>query len=196
MKQLKIAALALLSMATFTLSAADPGDKELKVQVLAKADQTFKVIYKAEEKSAVAVTIYNANKKRIFSDIITNTDGFSKPSNFSNLPEGEYTFEIESNGVKSTEIVSNLKRENRPALKAFVMPMQESGKFQLMVMSNNMEPVTISILDRNNQVLHKESVDSPETFGKVYNLSDVKDSEARFVVSTSEHVLKDKSFNW
>ena len=41
MKRIKIAALAILSMATFTLSAADPGDKELKVQVLAKADQNL-----------------------------------------------------------------------------------------------------------------------------------------------------------
>ena len=196
MKQLKIAAVALLSVATFSLNAADPGDKELKVQVLAKADQTFKVIYEAEEKAAVAVTIYDANKQRIFSDIITNTDGFSKPYNFSNLPEGKYTFEIESNGVKSTEIVSNLKKESRPAMKAFVIPLKESGKFQLMVMSNNMSPVTISILDNNNKVLHKESVDSPETFGKVYDLSDVENGEARFVVSSANHVLKDKNFNW
>jgi hypothetical protein len=196
MKQLKIAAIALLSVATFSLNAADPGDKELKVQVLAKADQTFKVIYEAEEKAAVAVTIYDANKQRIFSDIITNTDGFSKPYNFSNLPEGKYTFEIESNGVKSTEIVSNLKKESRPAMKAFVIPLKESGKFQLMVMSNNMSPVTISILDSDNKVLHKESVDSPETFGKVYDLSDIEDGEARFVVSSANHVLKDKNFNW
>jgi|GEM_PF-891841 len=196
MKQLKIAAIALLSVATFSLNAADPGDKELKVQVLAKADQTFKVIYEAEEKSAVAVTIYDAKRKRIFSDIITNTDGFSKPYNFSSLPEGKYTFEIESNGIKSTEVVSNEKTVARPAIKAFVMPMKESGKFQLMVMSNHMAPVTISILDNNNKVLHKESVDSPETFGKVYNLSDIKAGAARFVVTAQDQVLKDKSFNW
>ena len=196
MKQLKIAALALLSMATFTLSAADPGDKELKVQVLTKADQTFKVIYEAEEKSAVAVTIYDAKRKRIFSDIITNTDGFSKPYNFSNLPEGKYTFEIESNGVKSVEVVDNHKRASRPAMKALVIPLAETGKFQLMVMSNHMQPVNISILDKNGKELHKESVDAEETFGKVYDLNEIRSSEARFVVTAADHVLKDKSFNW
>ncbi|MDH3712015.1 MAG: hypothetical protein OER04_19165 [Cyclobacteriaceae bacterium] len=196
MKQLKIVAVAVLVLATFGLKAADPGSKELRVQVIAKADQTFKVIYEAEEKSKVKVNIYDWKNHKIFTDVIDQTDGFSKPYNFKNLPEGNYTFEIISNGVKSREVVSNSIQAPEHTMKALIIPTANSGKFQLMVMSNDMGPVRISVLDHKGKLLLEEDVNSPETFGKVYDLNQLRNSQARFVVTAASGVLKDQSFNW
>ena len=190
-----MAAVALLVMATLGMKAADPGN-ELRVQVIAKADQTFKVIFEGDQKSEVKVNIYDWKNHKIFSDVISETDGFSKPYNFKNLPEGRYTFEVSSNGVRSRETVSYNIEAPQPTMKAFVLPTKENGKFQLMVMSNEMEPVTINVLDHNNKMLLEENVDSQETFGKVYDLTQLQHSKARFVVTTSSGVLKDQLIDW
>lgn len=194
MKQLKLAAVILLVMVTSALRAEDP--KELNVQIISKSDQTFKVIYKAAEKSAVKINIYDWDQNLIFSDRIGTTAGFSKPYNFKNLPQGNYTFEIITNGITSREEVGHYPIAKRATVKAFVFPTKEAGKFQLMVMANQMAPVNISILDANNQVLHEETVDESQTFGKVYNLNHLSRNAARFVVMSGDFVLRDKHFTW
>lgn len=194
MKHLKIAAVVFLVISASALKAEDP--KELQMQIISKSDQTFKVIYTAAEKAAVRINIYDWNHKLIFSDHIGSTAGFSKPYNFKKLPEGKYTFEISSNGITSREEVSHYPQTKRATVKAFVFPTKEAGKFQLMVMANRMAPVTISILDQNNQILHEERVDADKNFGKVYNLNNLTANSARFVVLSSDFVLKDKVFTW
>lgn len=196
MKNIKITAIAVMVLATLGLEAADPGSKELRVQVLAKADQTFKVIYQAEEKSEVKVNIYDGKSHKIFSEVIPQTDGFSKPYNFKNLPQGNYTFEVISQGIKSREVVTNQIEAPKQTIKALLIPTQSRGKFQLMVMSNEMSPVHIAVLDHQDRVLLEETVDSDKTFGKVYDLHRLRHSEARFVVTSASGVLKDQSFNW
>ncbi len=78
-----------------------------------KNGSTFKLFYKGAQQSDVKVLILNDENQIVYSEKIKNTDGFARPYNFSNLPEGHYSIQIKDNAGIRTETVNHHSRKRR-----------------------------------------------------------------------------------
>ncbi len=67
---------------------------------------SFKLIYKAEAASDVRVKIFDSRDVLVFSETIRKSDGFIRPYNFENLPEGTYSIRIDNGSNWMTETVT------------------------------------------------------------------------------------------
>src|SRR5262245_31057192 len=85
----------LVSALTFALGEDDP--KSASGMIVVKADEnSYKLIYKSEEKSDVKVQIFDEANKLVFSETIKHSDGFSRPYNFRRMDEGKYTIRLDN----------------------------------------------------------------------------------------------------
>lgn len=71
-----------------------------------KQGSTFKVFYKGSKPVNVKVSIFDADHKLVFTETIRKIDGFARPYNFSNLPEGNYSIEVSDGHLREQEIVA------------------------------------------------------------------------------------------
>lgn len=194
MEKVKIFILALLVTAGTQVFANN--DIEPEIEILSTAPNSFKLVYKSAEATSVKINIYNEKSNRIFSDKVNNPGSFSKLYNFKNLNSGKYTFEIIANGQSAKEdVYYTLPKKASNKMKAFVNQLDNNKKFKLMVMGNNMEPVTVKIYDVNNRLLHERSYTSEKSIGEVYNLKNVNVNEVQFVITSGDEVLKTEAFN-
>jgi len=65
----------------------------------------YKVYYKSERRGKVKVSIINEKGNTIFYETINKVDGFLRPYNFEELPEGQYSIKVEDENGKSVEKV-------------------------------------------------------------------------------------------
>src|SRR5579864_5552739 len=61
----------------------------------AKGSTLFKLYYKSENAGRVKITIEDEKGNTVFSETMKNADGFVRPYNFQELPEGQYTIAVE-----------------------------------------------------------------------------------------------------
>lgn len=71
-----------------------------------KNGSTFKLFYKGAQHSDVKVSIVDARDHVVFSEVIKKVEGFMRPYNFSNLPEGNYTIEVSDKSGRYIEKIS------------------------------------------------------------------------------------------
>ena len=108
-KPLSLLAILLISGITF----ANAFDNPSTTMVVLKNGSTFRLLYKGAEQSDVKVLILNDENQIVFTEKIKNTDGFARPYNFSNLPEGHYSIQIKDNAGVRTETVNHQARKRR-----------------------------------------------------------------------------------
>ena len=102
-KPLSLLTILLISGITFAHAIDNPNTK----MVVLKNGSTFRLLYKGAEQSDVKVLILNDENQIVFAEKIKNTDGFARPYNFSNLPEGHYSIQIKDNAGVRTETVNH-----------------------------------------------------------------------------------------
>jgi len=133
----------------------------------------FKVYYKSAEAANVKVTILNEKDEKVFSETIRKVDGFIRPYNFGNLPEGMYTIRIEDGSTVQAEKVEYRSGEIEKLIQVRKMTSEE-GKFLLTASGEGQEDVTINIFDTTDHLLFTETQSIKDTLAKVYNLKQVK----------------------
>lgn len=194
MEKVKIFILALLVTAGTQVFANN--DIEPEIEILSTAPNSFKLVYKSADATLVKINIYNEKHTRIFSDKVSNPGSFSKLYNFKNLNSGKYTFEIIANGQSAKEdVYYTLPKKASNKMKAFVDQLDNNKKFKLMVMGNDMEPVTVKIYDTDNKLLHQKSYTSEKSIGEVYNLKNINANQVQFVILSGDEVLRTETFN-
>ena len=93
-----LVALLLVTLSGYTSTAPAKRRSNLKVAIVQNANQTFKVVYLEKTAGKVNIDILNKQTDKVYSQEVINVDGFSKTYDFSQLPSGEYTFEVTSQG--------------------------------------------------------------------------------------------------
>jgi hypothetical protein len=141
--------------------------------VIKNGESVFRVIYKSEKESNVRVTIYNDNDELVYSEKVNNTDGFTRPYNFENLGEGEYTIAIEDGTRKTVEKVSYHAPKVTKSLNVLKLQSQQ-GKFLVMAAGQGNELITVSIYDGENNLVHRSYEATKGNFSKLYNVKSVK----------------------
>jgi len=161
----------LLMSAVATFGNDEPKNAGVAVIAVKGAD-VFKVVYKTEAANDVKIKLYNANSEVILSQVISNTDGFILPLNFTNLAAGEYKVElIDANGVRA-EKIAYLQAKPVDNIRVARIA-NEQAKFLVSVMSAKNETVTVRIFDNYNNLLHTEVKNVSGDFAQVYTVKNL-----------------------
>lgn len=158
--------------------------EETTSMAVTKSGSLVKLFYKGAKECKVKVSISNAKNQVVFEETIKHVDGFMRPYNFSNLPEGDYTVELTDHTGKKVEKVSyrSVKTEQ---LAGLIKISSEGDKYLLTIPNRGRNTFDVSIYDSTGVLLYNESERADGDFAKVYNLSEVSE---KFVF-----VITDKS---
>jgi hypothetical protein len=163
---------------------------ETKMAVMKIAPDNYKMFYVSEQEGKVKVRLYNEEGARIFAKKINSEDGFALPYDFRNLEPGNYTFEvINADGsvlrqvVKHDDIVEKIELES---LEANVQRIENSNRFELLVMKPNQQEVEIKIKNDKGLVLHTERVNFERGFKRTYDLSGVDCDNFTFIIENGD----------
>ena len=171
-KSLFIAALVVVSASVAAFGKEEPATNKGLAVVPVKGAEVFKVIYKGETAGRVKLNVYNTQSQLVFSEVISGTDGFIRPLNFTGLAAGEYTIETVDASGKRSEKVSY----NKPAKKNVHISKLagEEGKFLVAVAGAGAEVINVNIYDATNTLVHSESKTVNGDFAQLYTVKNVK----------------------
>jgi len=146
--------------------------EEATSMAVTKSGSLVKVFYKGAKECKVKVTISNAKHQVVFEETIKHIDGFMRPYNFSDLPEGDYTVELTDHAGKKAEKISyrNLKAERVAAL---IKVSREEDKYLLTIPNNGKNTFDVSIYDSAGTIVYNQSESADGDFAKLYNLSKI-----------------------
>lgn len=147
------------------------------VTVKTNKQGVFSIQYKNTEKGNVRVYILNSKNQEIFSESFQNVSSFTRPYNFTQLAEGEYTIVIEDKNGKQVEKINYTRNKLVSYVHVSRVPNKEN-KFWLNVANNGTETLTVNIYSENGTRLHEQSVEVTGTLSMVYDLTKVKTAKA------------------
>lgn len=148
----------------------------------------YTVYYKTAESGKVKISIVNANDKLVFSEVLNNVASFSRPYNFSQLEEGQYTIILEDKNGRQVEKVNYTMNKINSIVKVTRLQ-NDADKFVLSVVNNGSENVMVRIYSADNTILHEQRVNVTGNFALMYNLSQAKigvNQPVTFEVTTSD----------
>ena|SRR6187402_3530208 len=146
--------------------------EEATSMAVTKSGSLVKLFYKGAKDCNVRVIISNAKNQVVFEETIRHVDGFLRPYNFSNLPEGDYTVELTDHTGKKIEKISyrDLKIER---LAGLIKVSREEDKYLLTVPNKGKNTFDVSIYDLSGSLLYSHTEKADGDFAQVYNLSKV-----------------------
>jgi hypothetical protein len=166
-----------LSVST-TIAFANANEPSMTV-VAGESVNIFKVIYKSAAATRVQVSIRNSKNEVVFSESFSKMSRFTRPYNFQNLPEGEYTIEVKDNtGTKVEKVNYSLGVVNSLVK---VIRLGDQPKFMLSVANQGMNIINVSIYNKEGDQLMYNAHIVDGNFAIVYNL--IKEGSYTFVVS-------------
>ena len=150
----------------------------------------FKLYYKSENAGKVKVSIDDEAGNVVFSETMTNADGFVRPYNFRELPEGQYTITVEDETGKTVEKVSYAEGKVEKLIR--IQKLADENKYLVVISSAKPDDLFIYIFDQNGALIHNEIQNVNKEFAQVYNLTDVKSFSIE--VADKNGVLKKAKF--
>jgi 5-hydroxyisourate hydrolase-like protein (transthyretin family) len=177
----------------FTSSFANEKNPDSKDRfAVLNAGDVVKVFYKGSSSSNVKIKIFNAEAQEVYSETIVKTDGFVRPYNISQLPQGNYRIEMTDGASEYRENIT-VSPARQPMF--HVLPMKESaGKFLLLVAKVPNSEVTVTVYNRDGVQVHKQVNKANEDFAQVLNLEKIN-GEVTIHVADSNGTSKTYSFN-
>ena len=198
MKQLKMtlaSLLMVLSLPGFANDCEDAAGAKAEMSIeKSGTDAVYRLVYQSASEGIVSVSIYNGHGTLLLTDRIRNVvGGFSRPYNFRELPSGAYTIQITDAGGKTTKTIQH-GEESSPTthseLKVNVNALAESTKYELSVLGDRAESVTVTIYDAQNNLVFSERISQPGSFRRVYDLSMVRANGGAFEVTHAGRVFQ------
>ena len=168
---------ALILSVSSTIAFANSNESSLTV-VAGENANIFKVVYKSAAATRVQVSIRNEKNEVVFSESFTKMNRFTRPYNFQNLPEGEYTIEVKDNTGKKVEKVNYSLGVVSSLVK--VTKLGDQPKFLLSVANKGMNIINVSIYNNQGEQLIYNAHIVDGDFAIVYNL--VKAGSYTFVI--------------
>ena len=159
---------------------------DAKVAVM-KGRKLMKLVYVNDHQSKVKIAIINERGKRINSKTLRNTSGFILPFNFSELNNGKYIIEItDDEGTIIQEIDYTWMPPKKSELKTSIYEIGDSERYNLAVVSENDKPLTVEILNNQQDLIFKERIKDYNAFSRIYNVSKAWNGPFTFRVSNGE----------
>jgi len=183
-----IVAMLLLGATAFATEKDKPEKSEKKVAVINNNPQKFKLVYLDKVQGTVAVALKNESGQVVHYSKVDNKEGFAQPYDLSDLPAGDYTFEVTDTEGKQLKKTVSLEKPNTKAnFVANILNVNDGKKFRLAVVNKdkNAMPTSIKIYDENHNLLHSETVENYYAFRKIFDLSELPGDYFQFAVSNA-----------
>lgn len=176
----------LLTLGSWTMAVAGEDatttDAGLRIRI-EKTDDSRKIqlVYQATHLQPVNIRVVDEAGFTLYQTRMRDEVNFLKTISFEKVPTGTYFIEVNTADGNFRESV--LIQDEQEALAFTVSPYRDSGKFVLSVADQ--KEVNVEVYDQNSQILFSGLVAlSPESGGKLFDLSQVWGDSATFKIST------------
>lgn len=166
-----------LLLSGIALSVASFAAPVSSLTVSAKNEAVFNVRYQTSETGTVRVSIVNNANEIVFAEVLTNIGSFTRPYNFIELSEGEYTIVVEGKSGKQAEKI-NYATSKITSFALISQVENQNNKYLLNVTNNGAQVVTVKVISNDGQVLNERTMEVNGSAGVVYDLSKVKTDNA------------------
>ena len=147
----------------------------------------YNLVYKAEKANKVSVKITDEAGRVILTDEVYGKN-FARPYNFNSVPTGKYNIEVSDKTSSQTVALDHNYASIDPIREVAVKPI-ENNKYELTFIGNQAENVFVNIYDKNNELIHTETIDKKGSFSRVYDLKKINASGYTFEVSVADKVI-------
>lgn len=185
MKRLTLLASALLvTVGSFaangnTTPVKERNEDQSKIAII-QGREVMKLVYLNEVSDRVSISVYNEKGQKLVSTSVKSKDGFIQPFNFTQVEEGEYTFEITDD---SGTIIENISLDRTETNISTVYKIKDSDKYRLNVLSEG-DDITVKIMDEDLNVIHEDKFMDADSFSRIYDLSEHKGKGLYFTVKS------------
>lgn len=176
----------LLTLGSWTMAvageSATTNDADLRIRI-EKTDDSRKIqlVYQSSNLQPVNIRVVDADGFTLYQTRMRDKVNFLKTISFENVPTGTYFIEVNTTDRKFREPV--VIQEQQEDLSFSVNEYKEPGKYVLTVADQ--EEVEVEIYDQDSELLFSGVVAlSPESGGKLFDLSQVWGNSATFKIST------------
>lgn len=166
MKRLTLTAILIMVMGV--AMASGDSSKTKRATIVHFPGDKIKVFYTAPGESIVKIRLRDDSGRLLRTDRIKSENGFMQPYNFSTLEKGIYFVELTDEfGVLSEKVeLTGTTTNSRMVVKEL-----EDNKYRLIVDHNKRMPLSLTIYNSSNEVIHKENYKDQKGFTRVYDLS-------------------------
>lgn len=163
-------------------------NSELPSNLKTKADDGKKVSFTLEETKNVQMTIFDSNDDLVFRENISVNDNKMRTYDLTHFPEGEYYLETESDlkiSKYKIKVIGNVAHLSSEAVYVVYKPVFVSKDGLVTVKLLNLEetPISVTILDSNNNEVYQNTFKSEISFGKAFRIENIKNSKCTFIVA-------------
>ncbi|MCR9253975.1 MAG: MSCRAMM family adhesin SdrC [bacterium] len=133
-----------------------------KLQLRENQDGIVQLLYTSTDAEKVIITIRNDNDKVVMSESVSNTNGFLRNYDFSELEVGVYTFEVSDKKGQIKKEVNFIKRS------PVALVDQGENRYKLIYGSKKKTAVLVLLLDENGNTVQEDRFTSTDGFMKTY----------------------------
>ncbi len=176
----------LLTLGSWTMAVAGESatttNTDLRIRI-EKTDDSRKIqlVYQATNLQSVNIRVVDSEGFTLYQTRMRDEVNFLKTISFEKVPTGTYFIEVNTADGNFREPV--VIQDELEALSFTVNPYREAGKYVLSVAGQ--KEVNVEVYDQNSQILFSGLVTlSPESGGKLFDLSQVWGDSATFKIST------------
>ena len=170
---------------TFAFASRPATTSGSSVSVMNSGSELIRVFYKSLEARNVTVSIYNDKDELVFTDKIRHSDGFTRPYNFRDLPEGEYTIAVADESGKAIQKVNYAHKKTKTITKDILIAKvpNEEGKYVVSGYVSDNDKISVRVYNGDGALVFEKKYDADGSFGEVYNL---KELDGSFSISVSD----------
>lgn len=169
-------------------------DKGTVVKVEHNEKDIYNLFYAGNDCRNVSVKIVDEKGVVVFAENIKKYDTFSRPYNFSQLPEGRYTLVVTDKNGAITEAINH--RHTAPVIVPSTLNyvnvsalVGKENKYKLTIVDAQDAQASIRIYNEENDLLYEVQESVASNFAKVYDLSNVR-GQAVIEVSIDQVVTR------
>ena len=139
----------------------------------------YNVAFSGPMVDKLTLSLYDGDRNLLSSKSFQNMGSFELPYNLRNAGADAYTW-VAKSSLGTVEQSLTYTGVPNPEIK--LVSNQDSKKLKLILDDATQEPLTVSIFDERQRLLHSQTV-SPEDYEQYYNLEQLNGSYVTFVVT-------------
>ena len=175
--------------ATMLANASDLGKEGVVLKVIQRNNDIYNIIYQSKEQQQVSIQFLDKDNKVLYTEQISDSKEFVKSLDLSDLPAGTYFVELISSTDTLSEEIRILTAAQQYGNQVAVRSVGDD-QFLLAIDEKTEKAFDLYIKDAQGEYLHQGKVSSSEN--KVYDLKNLKGSEATFLIYDGQEIVKEQ----